>query len=56
MTKYTIVIMILFYMSRGIHIGKRFTGWDVASELAISYHVIVAMLMAPIFGRILGWW
>lgn len=50
MIKYTIVIMILFYVAKGIGLEK------ATSEEEIMYHIISALLMLPIFGRILGWW
>ncbi len=50
LTKYSIIVMVLFYISKGIGIYK------LQSEDEVAYHAVGAVLMAPIFGRILGWW
>jgi hypothetical protein len=50
LTKYSIIVMVLFYISKGIGLEK---SQDVDG---VTYHVVGAVLMAPIFGRILGWW
>ena len=55
MIKYTIVVMILFYISIGIKISNSFES-DDSNDLLVIYYVFSALFMTPIFGRILGWW
>jgi hypothetical protein len=55
MIKYTIVIMILFYISIGIEIASAFKS-DGSNDFLVVYYIFYMLFMTPIFGRILGWW
>jgi hypothetical protein len=46
--------MIIFYISKGIGISEAFKADN--PDTACAYHVMGAILMTPIFGRLLGWW
>jgi hypothetical protein len=56
MIKYTIIVMVLFYIIRGAEINKQLESRDENAMFYFAIQILWAILMTPIFGRILGWW